>query len=409
MIDNFTKFLILAMTAVVIFTMSYLLNAQKFLDEPDAMPELVSSDKQNNISDGRKRIQDLANQYAPTIQTPKSIRTGNVIKVGISLPSLDDMEVFGNSVKTSLSIAESEIPSNTRFRYEVIVKESQKNNLKMLEENIENLINVDNVNALLSVSGDSEVVAKLAEEHNIPHITCSMGNDFLKDYKNTFNHYPRNETLVTAFFDNLEKEDIKIISVVAIDKKNILEFVSEIEKQAIENGVRVVSKNIVKEGQRDYKVEIKDIKKVNPELVLTLLPQEELNIFATLLNNTRLKFKYGSIEFFKSFNNRFLINDAIFVSASEGGTIFQDKFRDATILPNYTCSMNMYDALKLYVVAFEASKKTYVPDGKEVVKNISRIGRFVSGTGELISSDNNHQFDTKPLSFEIKNGKLIHR
>lgn len=411
MINKTTRFIILGMTIIIIFIMIYLVNSKSFTGITGAGDITLGKKKEyvvsNTPSEGKQRIKNIAKENMPDIGR-KYLASQNNIKIAISLPSSKEKEVFGNSLKTAIYMAESEIPSKLRYNYEFIVKDSyDKKGKDITLENLKTFIEIDKVNAILSVgSKDISEISQLSEDKKIPHISCFLGGEILSSYNYTINNYPSSKNLATSFIDRLIKKNLRLVSIVGNQDPNILRIIDDVENLAVEKDIIIVSKNTIADTDDNYKKIVSDIKKANPEVVLLMLNPEKINSFATVLNKEKMNFQYASIDLFRNFHNRSLIEGGFFITSSEGNEIFKKRFRDKTVLPIHICAPNLYDSIKMLILSFENNKGEVIVSPAKVMNNLKRIEGFKSATGDYISYKNN--FDTKPIIIEIVDGKTVY-
>lgn len=388
MIDKTTKKLIIFMTFIVIAIMVSLVCSPEF---PKIVEKIELSLKSRYFAkdklDGQKIFSERLNRIKSKRKFPNlggaGVTASNkpIVKLGISLPLTGDGSIAGNAIREALEIALNELPPDLQYEYRLVIED----NGALPTKYTTNRLVQKGVDGLLSAyNKDGEIVADFADFNKIPHISCAVGNQIMKKYNYSINHYPSAEDQAQAFLDNLSDNDIRIFSIVTDDNPLHIELVKAVEKKAKRQNFPILNKVTIEKGQYSYSKEAAEIAKKNPEAVMIMLDGEELFFFAESLNKTALKAKYTSIDKFYNFFDKSLINGAIFVAISDGDYIFKEDFRNKTVLPNVSCAAQMYDALRMYVVAFENLESVKDTKTDKVYYNLKRISNFPSATGEFI-------------------------
>lgn len=407
MVNDTTKKIILIMTIIVIIVMAYLVHSPKFLDiAKDGKITLKANidSKLNNKNLFQKRSKIKLDKKEKISKTLPDL-TKQKVKIGISIPLSGDGGIIGNAIKQSLEMAKKEIPSNTKFQYEVVIEDSSKS--KSTFVSAYKLVDNHKVDALLSLGNkESQVVADIADNYKIPHITCVYGRNIVNNHKYTINHFPTPETKAEAFIKNLDDNNIRIFSIVYSDTPYFTEIINAVEKEAKNYNFSIKSKAVIKKGQSNFNAEIKIITENKPEAVMVMLSPEEMDVFASELNKTGEKYIYTSIDTLYHFYNRELVEDAVFVVASVGDYKFKEDFRKKSVLQIPLCAPQLYDAVKMFILAYENSNKDIKPQGSDIIINLKKIVDFPSATGSDISVSKEGTIDSPMIGMKVDRGLL---
>ncbi|MDD4556359.1 MAG: ABC transporter substrate-binding protein [Alphaproteobacteria bacterium] len=407
MINKTTSRIILMMTLIVISIIIYLINSESFIQYDKSIPtNQIALGKKGNItkSEGRKRVKKLAQEKSlPDIG--KSLKEKQVIKIGVSLPLSGEKEITGDALRSALYMAYNEIPENTKFKYEIIIEDSGKEKTFM---STYTLVDVKDVDALLSVYEDAEIVAKIAEKNKLPHIACAWNEHFLEKKSHSFNHFPSYNKQADSFLDNLERNNIRIFSIVNVKQEPYKSLAKEVKKQALKRNFVVQSVFEIEEGQLNFSKEIGELSEKTPEAVLVLMGQREGGIFTSKLNSKALSFRYTDIDMMREINKT-TMNGALYVLSSRGDYLFREKFIKASVLPLPVCAPNLYDAVKMLVVAFESTDKKIRPRSDVLLKSLSQISNFSSATGDVVSVGKDRIIESSLEAAEIYDNRIYYQ
>lgn len=401
------------MTIIVISIITYLINSESFIKHSNRSPNKIALGNKKEgqkvlrkpASKAKQHVKNLAKKNKQLPDIGKSLKEKQTVRIGISLPLSGPDEISGDALRSAILMAYNEIPNNTKFRYEIVIEDSGKEKTFM---STYTLVDIKKVDALLSVYKDAVTVAPIAEKKKIPHISCSWDENFLKDSKYSFNHFPSHKKQVKDFLKNLEDNNIRIFSVIAEEDTFYMDIMSELLKQARKENFIVASKAVIKKGAVKFSNEIKEIEEETPEAVLFLMDSRDAGLIASKLNRSKMPFRYTAIDMMNEINKN-LMNGAVYVTSSRGDIMFRENFRRSSILPIPPCAPNVYDAVKMLVVAFENTNKRIKPSAKDVVKNFSSISKFNSATGEEISVLINKKIESPLEKAEIYNNRVYYQ
>lgn len=327
-----------------------------------------------------------------------------IVKIGVSLPLTGNIANTGNAIKEALLMVQSQIPSNSKYKYEIVFDDDSYE-LRKIANNVNKQISVDKVDAVLSLfDGASSVIAPITEKNKIPHIGCAWGADFYKKYDYSFNHWSRPETQTSAFVSLLRDNSIKSIAVVMINYASTAEIIANLKKQAIKNNIKITSVNMVNGGEKDFHMVIEKIRKQKPDAVMVQMLDPELDIFAKQAFQSNLNIPYVAIDQLHTATNKELLNGAKFVLSHDGSTKFKSDLEKRTKLPAYSCVANLADAFNMIVSVYENSDSR--PTGMDLKDKLYQIKDFDSVLGTYVSVDKDGIIDSPLIRAEIKNGEV---
>jgi ABC-type branched-subunit amino acid transport system substrate-binding protein len=327
-----------------------------------------------------------------------------VVKISATIPLTGNLSETGHDLQKAITMAKYEIFPNSKYRYEFII-EDDAYNYKKTALNTINFINLKRTDAILSLyDGAGGVIAPIAEKNKTLHINCGWGEKIYKENKYTFNHFSKTKTQVDAFIKNLKKMNVKTMSIVSVNYASINELFKYLNVEAEKNGIEILSKKLVNFGTRDFRLDIAKIKQENPDIVMVLMLNPELDIFGKQAMENELNIPYTSIDLLFGSANMQLFEGADFVFSARGGEEFEFKFNKKNF---DTCVPRFYDSVKLIVNAYEklGDGKTK-PSIDEIIANLHKIKDYPSAIGVNISVDESGIIDSKLKRAVIKNGEI---
>jgi len=338
--------------------------------------------------------------FRPTYQ---STDPRPVVRIGASLPLTGDLAALGQSVKAGLVMALSEIPADSRYRYEIIFEDDRYNMRKAIT-NTHRLISARRVNAILYMFDSSIVAAPILEKHRIPGMGCTWGAMPFIGMEYSFNHYSRPKAQVQAFIEMLQARNIKSVAAVMQNSASIVEMREYLEQFAPQNGIELSVTN-VNFGVKDYRIDIERIRQQNPDIVMLQLLDPELGIFIKQANELNLNIPLTSIDEFAHIVDRSALEGSVFVTSLSGDDDFRARFAEHSNLTMKSCTANIYDNFKILVSIYESSDRKLT--GTEVKDRLYQIRDFPSALGVNISVDEDGIIDSPLIRVRIENGQVV--
>lgn len=326
------------------------------------------------------------------------------ITISATIPLTGNIAQVGNDLQKAMLLAKSEIPSNTKYNYEFVI-EDDAYEYKKTALNINKFISVNKADAVLSLyDGAGAVIAPIAEDNKLLHINCAWGEKLYKKYKYTFNHYSKPKTQAKAFIDNLVKNNVKTLSIISINYASINEAFYYIEGEAYKAGIKILSKKLVNFGTKDFRTDIMKIKQENPDRVMVLMLNPELDVFGKQAKELKLNIPYTSIDLVYGTANPTLFEGTEFVLSSRGSDEFISKMGGKT---EDSCSARFYDSVKILTEIYEriGDGKTK-PNSQAVMEEIHKIKNYPSAIGANISVDKDGIIDAGLKTAIIIDGKV---
>lgn len=328
-----------------------------------------------------------------------------MVKIGISLPLTGDISHIGNAIKSALLMAQSDIPSNSKYKYEIVFDDDSYE-LRKIANNVKKQVSMDKVDAILSLfDGASSVIAPISENSKIPNIGCTWGAEFYKKYDYSFNHWSRPETQAKAFIKLLNDNNIKSFSIVMLNYASTAEIVEHVKTTAKDKGIKITSVNIINGGEKDFRMTIEKIRKQKPDAIMLQMLDPELGIFTRQAFQANLDVPYVAIDQLQTAANKELLNGAKFVLSLDGSDAFKADLAKRTKLPAYPCVANLVDAFNMIVNVYENSDVR--PNSETLKDKLYKIRDFDSVLGVKVNVDGDGIIDSPLIRAKIENSNVI--
>ncbi len=327
------------------------------------------------------------------------------IKIGISLPLTGDAASIGNAIKEAILMAKDEIPADSRYNYEIII-EDDGYDYKRTALNVNNFADIKHTDVVLSLfDGAAGITAPIVEKNKINHIGCAWGENFFKKYTYSFNHFSKPSTQAQAFINLLQEKNIKKFAVVAINYASMNEMLSYIEEYLKETDIEITSTNFVNFGERDFRTIIEKIKLQNPDVIMLVMLNPELDIFLKQAIEGHLNKPYTAIDLLQATNYKQFLDGTEFVMSPDGSEDFKAKFSKKSDLTLTSCVANLYDAIKIIFQLYE--KYETKPTSMQINQDLYNLRNFPSAIGGSVNVDKNGIIDAKLIKVKFDNGRLV--
>ena len=345
----------------------------------------------------------IAKNAHDTTQTTTSSNKPTV-RIGTSLPLTGNLAKIGNALHESLLIAKQDIPSNSKYNYELFV-EDDSYEMSKIAVNTNNLINLKNVDVIFSLyDGAAKVMSPIVEKNKVIQINCGWGGDDYYKYKYSFHHSPTSKSQAQALTGLLKEKDIKKASLISINYTVIGEVLDYLKKDLADNNIEIVSTDLINWGTKDFRTIITKMKQKDPEIIIVILGTPEVDLFAKQAKELELNKPYTSIDMILDSHNLGLYEGSEFVLAPVGSPEFISKFKQQSKYEIETCLANFYDMMKIITTLYERFDEK--PTTDQIVEELHKIKDYDSAVGAKITIDQNGIMDSELIRAKVINGKI---
>lgn len=323
-----------------------------------------------------------------------------IIKIGIVAPVTGSYAVYGSTLEKGVKMALADITKvNTKYTYQLVVEDDESNPAKSTSA-AQKLINIDKVNAIITVtSGSGNAVKPLAAKAGIVHICdCTDVSIANAPYNFTNLVLPKEET--KAWLDEAEKKGVKNIAIFSLIHPGAQAIVDSMIPQIEPRGMKVVFNETFPADTRDFKTMIAKAKKTNPDIYYVMSFAPTLDILSKELLEGGVKNFAGSGTITTS-PNPSIYNGIWFTDSTLTDLAFKDRF----IKENPNMKFNArtvpygYDIFNMLVQGFEK--------GGDVYANIKGITEYNGKVGKITKTPEETTFHSQASIWTMKNGEAV--
>ncbi|GBD96538.1 MAG TPA: amino acid ABC transporter substrate-binding protein [Nitrospirae bacterium] len=221
----------------------------------------------------------------------------DTFKIGMIAPLTGDAGFVGVGMKNALLMA-MEQWGDGKYNYEFIFEDDQLDP-KISASAAQKLINVDKVDAVVTVGHAPRITFPLAKKHDILHFTIAVQKD-LADGVNNFTHWAPSVKLNGLLVEEMQKRGIKKVGVFRTTSLEAWVAYMDDFRDAIKNtDIRVVTDQTFKKGEKDFRSLIARAKPTNPDIYLIFVETPELEIVARQIREAGINTPFTTLEGFE--------------------------------------------------------------------------------------------------------------
>jgi len=320
------------------------------------------------------------------------------IKIGVVATLEGPGSIFGKSAVKSIELAQKELGS-TKNTYRIIVEDDTGNAAKSASA-AQKLINIDKVDAIISVSSlAGNAVKPIAEEAGIPHISNSSDLSIAKTKTGfVLSVLPDDESV--RWLKEAQSKGIKGVAILSQNNPGVNITMENIVKNAADYGITIVYEEKFDPQNRDFKTSVAKAKNSKPDLYMIAMFPPLLEIVTKELfdqgqTNISSYAMFGASTDPKMFEGKWYtdanLKDMDFVKR------FELSFPDTRF--NVRTAPASYDILKLLVKGFESDT--------EIMDFLNSQTSYVGQSGDLKQEKDTHVFRVPVGIWTIKDGKAL--
>lgn len=189
-------------------------------------------------------------------------------KFGAVLSLTGAQSFYGTFAKAGIEIAIDDINElgGINGRNVKVIYEDSESNKNKAAISAQKLINVDQVNALFTITPPmAETIAPIAEENKIPSIFISGTNSFAENKKYVFKDYPSAEFICEQLYDKAINEGHSNIALFGLNYESIM-----LCKKGIEKVGRLSAFETYNTGDSDFRTQLTKIKASESTAIILL-------------------------------------------------------------------------------------------------------------------------------------------
>lgn len=323
------------------------------------------------------------------------------IKIGVILPLTGNMAQVGQPQLAAVELFKAECAKNSyKHKYEIIVEDDALTG-RMTAEAAMKLINVDNVDGLVTLSsGSGNIVAARAKNSGTPHL-CVASDPKIADAKTNFLHWALPETCAHDFVNLIEKLGGKRIAILALRQQGSMTLMKLAEPEMKKRGMEIVYNEYFNPGERDFRTTLLKIKETKPNLFIPFAFSPEMEIILKQRKHMGLDAKVSTMECFDMLDYTPDAEGLFYITEGRGTPKFIRQLGAMTGKASNWGVPYTYDCLNILRAAYETMD---TPNRAAAAKYISQLKDFPSALG-TISMRPDGRIESPASLFRIVNGK----
>ncbi len=338
----------------------------------------------------------------------------NTVKIGAILPLTGRLSTIGSGEQKGILMAIDSLQMKYGVDKIEILFEDFASEPKNAASAANKLINIDNVSAIItSTTAAAEVVSPIVEKSKIIHFVISPDVDILQKSRYNFRVYYNFNTEAKLIIEFIKENSIKTISFIAVRYSSIQKEIENIiEPYAIENNIKVLSKDFFDITEKDFKSAIVKTKLLNPELIFLAPQVNQVEMLSKQLKEYQY-FPSQSGKFVGSFTyiwkpldnlsglDGFIVATPKFQLSNEESPYAKYFYKKFNFFPNFDM-MFAYDNMMIISDLLISSDKKF--DKFEELFNNLKAKNCASGKINFIG---NRDTDVEIVLSEVVKGKYV--
>ncbi len=302
-------------------------------------------------------------------------------KIGVVTPLTGTVGFAGVGMQNAMFMAKEQL-KDTKYNYELRFEDSQFDP-KYDASGAQKLINVDKVDAIVSIGYGGPIISPLATKHDIVHFSISV-QPYIAEGDNNFLHWAPSHKLTKVLARELQNRGHKRIAVFRSTSHEAWEtYMNDFEKIIKGTDVKVVSDQTFADNDKDFRSQIARAKATNPDIYVFFCQTPAMEILTKQIKEAGIRAPLTSIESFEATEEEELYQGYWYVSAVKPSKAFADAFKEKYHIKPPICSPNAYDIFNMLVYAVEKVDSPNKPTTEQIVRELKKIKSFPGALGDL--------------------------
>lgn len=322
----------------------------------------------------------------------------SVIKIGVVATLDGPGAIFGKSAVKAIQMAQNEM-DDTDKKYSLIIEDDNGNAAKSASA-AQKLINIDKVDAIISISSlAGNAVKPIAESAGVPHV-CNCSDLSISDTKTgfIFSVLPDDEAI--RWLKEAQNRGVKKVAILSQNHPGVNITIDNVIKNAAEYGIEIVSHEKFDSQVRDFKTSIVKAKIQKPDLYMVAMFPPLLEIASKELvdfgeNNISSYAMFGASTDISMFEGKWYTDT--YLENMDFITRFQREFPEVRF--SARTAPIAYDIFNLLVDGFETDTN--------IIEYLSSTQQFSGQSGQTKQEPGSHAFRVPAGVWEIKDTKSI--
>ncbi len=323
------------------------------------------------------------------------------VKWGIILPLSGPVAEAGIDLRRGYELALEDLSTN-QIKHEAIFEDSQYLS-KQAVASAQKLINVDKVDVLVGLWETADVIAPLAEQHNLLHVSIRWNSDIAEKFRNTFTFESTYKTYTQLFLSLLQKLGYKNFSILGQESNGWNLSEEEFKKNAKDYGLTVLSTQRYLPDETDFNLLALKVLKDQPEVILINDVSKSLELITKKIKSLNPEQKVTGYLGFPNIDYS-LFEGMYYVNQLSLNADFESRFEKEYGMPVYNRAQLAFDQMKIVASAYDNFKQK--PAVADLKKQLQAIKTF-QGMSGLINNKTGKVFETTCVVRRILNGKDV--
>jgi branched-chain amino acid transport system substrate-binding protein len=324
-----------------------------------------------------------------------------IIKIGVIIPLSGNSAFIGEDIRNGFELArEQSRPSG--YDIQLIYEDSQFE-LSKAALAAQKLINVNHVDALVSLWDAADVVAPLAEKNNILHISMRWDPEVAQKYRTTFTVECTYHEFIRSTVELMKKMGCNRIGAVRGKEKSFELCFNDLFRVAPENGLEIVSDQTFNPQERDFRTIIAKTLEKKPDIVLMMAFSPSLEILLREFREMAPRLPLtGSFE--ASMEKIALAEGYYFITVSAATPEFQKMFEKRYGHPFKVRAPHAYDIFNLLALIY-GKYPSSKPTTETVISELTKIRDYPGALGKL-TMESGRSIHFQPVWAHVLHGKM---
>jgi ABC-type branched-subunit amino acid transport system substrate-binding protein len=300
--------------------------------------------------------------------------------IGATIPLSGELAQIGEDIKHGLELAVKDF-STEKLRFQLVLEDDQYKGVHAASAGIK-LLNIDKVDAIISLWDMSEVISPVAEKSMTPHISIRWNPHLTEKYDYTMTIESTYISYVHSLISLLKELNISSVAIMTEEAEGYLLAYKLLKKELPGHGINIIRHAFFTPDETNHRGIILPLMKYPPDMIILFSNPPHMEIFAK-----RIKEMFGDGQKFTGLfqleNNLSVINNMPYVSQYKVEEWFLKKFRKAYGEDHIIVrSPQAYDIVSLIAYVQESSAEGMLKN-RELLNAIKNLQYFKGASGTL--------------------------
>ncbi len=344
--------------------------------------------------------------YVFSMSKKPALKEKATYTIGMIAPLTGDVGFVGVGMKDAVLMAQEQM-GKTKYNYKFIFEDSRYDP-KISASGANKLINVDKVDAIISIGYGGPIVAPLATKYNILHFAIEIQPE-IANGENNFIHWTPVKRLVGLLIEEMQKKGFEKVAVFrTVSLPAWIAYMDYFQKGIEGTNIKIVSDQSFQDDEKSFQSMIAMAKQAEPDVYLLLTQVPAIEIVVKQLREAGVDAPLTGIESFEQVKDLSLFEGQWYIGPVDATESFNSAYEAKYEKTPPVCSPNAYDIANLIETAVEraGSSPSEKPPTKAVVRELLKIKNFDGALGNLTVDKEGIVLSEAKVKM-ILNGKVV--